>query len=321
MFLGIEIGGTKLQLGVGSGRSRDLVATEQCEIDAAQGAAAILAQIQDAAPRLLRKHPVRGVGFGFGGPVLPDSGRVIESHQVAGWDGFPLCQWCREHLGLPAVLGNDCDAAAFAEARFGAGQGSRTVFYVTVGTGIGGGLVIDGQLQGVGRPAVAEIGQLRPGPEAEASQCTVESFAAGPAIAAEACRRTVSVADGDQAWVDDLLGRCHGDLGRLTAKVVGEAACAGNELAQRVLTRAYRVLGWAIAQVETLVAPEVVVIGGGVPLIGEDHFFRPLREQVDRYVFPPLRGRFGVLPSELGQFVVVQGAVALAALHADKSRP
>lgn len=315
MFLGIEIGGTKLQLGVGDGLGREFVAFEHRPIVAEEGAGAILAQIREVAGELQKTYPITAVGFGFGGPVLPDQGRVITSHQVAGWDGLPLAAWCRDKLGIPAILGNDCDVAALAEARFGAGQGQRTVFYVTVGTGIGGGLVIDGRSHGGGRPAVAEIGHLRPGLDSESSQSTVESMAAGPAIAAEARRRAVRVAPGDQPWVDDLLGRCHGDLDELTARMVGEAANAGNEMARHILQMTCRVLGWAIAQVETLVSPDVIVVGGGVSLIGEECFFAPLRQCVAKYVFPPLRDTFEIVPPQLGERVVVNGALALARLQ------
>ena len=312
MYLAIEIGGTKLQLGVGTGIGTELAAVEHREVDAHGGAAAILEQIKEMGGVLLRQHSVERIGIGFGGPVLSDIGRVIKSHQVPGWDNLPLADWCRETFGLPAVIGNDCDVAALAEASCGAGQGGNPVFYVTVGTGIGGGLVIDGRLHGRGRPAVAEIGHLRPGLEATGAERTVESLAAGPAIAEEARRRMRHVAGTDQAWVDDLLGRCHGDLDALTARMVGDAACQGNEMAQHILLQSSRVLGWAIAQVITLVAPEVVVVGGGVSMIGEEWFFRPLREQVGRYGFPPLADSFRIVPAELGQLVVVHGALALA---------
>ena len=163
MYLGIEIGGTKLQLGIGRGDGSDLIALHRHDVDAWRGAGGILEQIEKSAAALLQKFAVTKIGIGFGGPVDAAAGRVIKSHQVAGWDDVLLADWCRRTFGVPAVLGNDCDCAALAEARFGAGKGSRCVFFVTVGTGIGGGLVIDGRLHGAGRPAVAEIGHLRPG--------------------------------------------------------------------------------------------------------------------------------------------------------------
>ncbi|MBI2477218.1 MAG: ROK family protein [Planctomycetia bacterium] len=307
-FLGIEIGGTKLQLGVGAGDGSDFVAFERRNIDIARGAAGILTQIEEAGRSLIEAHPVQRIGVGFGGPVDSLRGRVIRSHQVDGWDDVPLAAWCEEKLGIPAVLGNDCDCAALAEALFGAGQGSRTVFYVTVGTGIGGGLVIDRTLHGKGRPAVAEIGHLRPGLSADTPAATVESYAAGPAIV-RAADRLLETSDDKVAKSE--LRRCKVES-VLTAKRIAEMANAGNSIAKSAIFQSTCVLGWAIGQMITLIAPDVVVVGGGVSLSGEERFFQPLRQEVARYVFLPLAGAYRVLPAALGETVVVHGALALA---------
>src|SRR5262245_45555418 len=132
MFLGIEIGGTKLQLGVGSGDKGELIELVRRDIDPRRGAAAIRADIEDAGRKLVGQHEIKRVGFGFGGPVDSAAGIATKSHQVAGWENFPLAQWCQEKLGTPAVVGNDCDVAALAEAQYGAGRGAKSVFYVTV---------------------------------------------------------------------------------------------------------------------------------------------------------------------------------------------
>jgi glucokinase len=337
MFLGIEIGGTKLQLGVGQGDSAELIALERRVIDPRRGAAGILEQIESATTALLQKHPVTRIGIGFGGPVDAVSGKAVKSHQVPGWDGFPLVAWCRDAFNLPAVIGNDCDVAAIAEARYGAGQNAGSVFYVTVGTGIGGGFVVQGKLHGAGRPAASEIGHLRPGLHADQPEMTVESLAAGPGIAALAIARVTGqskplemlrrsgpidrhhlrqqIADArqtDAEYLADLVNRASGDPEAITAPLVAQAAAEGNAVACEVLEHALQALGWAIAQVITLLAPEVVVVGGGVSLIGEQFFFGPLREEVGRYVFPPLAGSFRLAPAELGELVVVHGAIALA---------
>jgi glucokinase len=309
MKLGIEIGGTKLQLGIGDGQSPELINVVRGSVDPAAGAAGILDQIQRLAQPLLGQHRVDGIGVGFGGPVDTARGRAVTSHQVSGWDDFPLVQWCEEQLGRPTVIGNDCDVAALAEARLGAGQGRQSVFYVTVGTGVGGGFVRDGQLHGVGRPAVAEIGHLRPGLKADQPKMTVESLASGWGIA-QAAKARLAEATGEEAA--DLRQRCHDDTSQLTAKIVAQAAADGNRLAQDVLQFACRVLGWAIAQVITLLAPEVVIVGGGVSMMEERLFFAPLRQEVDRYVFPPLAGSYAIKPASLGETVVVQGSLLLA---------
>ena len=313
MYLGIEIGGTKLQLGVGDGASDELAEVARHEIDARAGAQAILDQIQVSATELTKRHSIKRVGIGFGGPVDLAAGIVTKSHQVTGWDAFPLAAWCHEKIGLPAVIGNDCDVAALAEARFGAGQGLSSVFYVTVGTGIGGGLVLNGKLHGGGRPAAAEIGHLRPGLDAYNAKQTVEGIASGPAIAEAGKALLRGQPNRNDRDVVDLLRRCGDDPERLTTMMLAAAAASGNAIADDILRHACRALGWAIAQAITLIAPEIVVIGGGVSLMGDALFFAPLREEVAEYVFPPLQGSYRIVPAVLGELAVVHGAIALAA--------
>jgi glucokinase len=136
MFLGIEIGGTKLQLGLGRGDGV-LSALWRGVVDPAEGSDGIRRQIETAIPELLAKahldrSALRGVGIGFGGPVDDATRTVIKSHQIAGWDGFPLADWVSDLVGVPAELGNDADVAGLAEALFGAGKGMSPVFYITV---------------------------------------------------------------------------------------------------------------------------------------------------------------------------------------------
>jgi glucokinase len=339
MFLGIEIGGTKLQLGVGRGNGK-LAALERLNVDPKRGAAGILDQIKSTAAMLAARHKVTRIGIGFGGPVDSAAGNVVKSHHVSGWENFPLVAWCRKELLLPAVLENDCDAACLAEARYGAGRSRNVVFYVTVGTGIGGGLAIDGQIYRGSGHGAAEIGHLRPGLNAEQPDQIVEALASGWGIAAaaqarlsdpishafvplstglrsgnaeEVRQRLIETEEAEAEYAADLLERCDGRIDKLTAKMVAEAAGDGNEIAREVMARACQGLGWAIAQVITLVAPEVVVVGGGVSLADENLFLAPLRREVDRYVFGPLAGKFEILPAVLGEEVVVHGALAAAA--------
>jgi glucokinase len=340
LLLGIEIGGTKLQLGVGAGDGSPLVALDRHTVDPSGGAVGILARIESATAALLQRYPIKRIGIGFGGPVDSAAGRIIRSYQIEGWHDFPLGDWFERTFGLSAVMGNDCDVAGLAEARFGAGRGRRVVFYMTIGSGIGGGLAIDGQIHRGHGVAAAEIGHLRPGLHADRPDVTVESLASGWGIAAAAqsrladpiyCpfpslreegfaarpdelrRRIVEDEQVAEEFAADLLNRADDKLDQVTAKLVAQAASEGNQLALDVLNHACEVLGWAIAQVITLLSPDVIVVGGGVSQIGESLLFAPLRIEVERYVFPPLLRTYEVLPSQLGEEVVVHGALALAA--------
>jgi glucokinase len=312
MFLGIEIGGTKLQLGVGHGSGPPFEGFRRLDVDARRGAGRIREQIAEAGRELFSEFPIQAIGFGFGGPINATAGTVTTSHQVEGWDNFPLAQWCTQTFGVPTFLGNDCDMAALAEARFGAGHNKRSVFYVTVGTGVGGGLVFDGSLFGSQRPAIAEIGHLRPGLDATEPKQTVESLASGRGIETS-IRDALAAAKADDPHAARLLSLCQGNPGQLTGKAVAEEAAAGNRLAQAAMDRACQALGWGIAQVITLLAVEAVIVGGGVSLAGEAVFFAPLRRAVATYVFPPLRDSYEILAPSLGEEVVVHGAVAMAA--------
>lgn len=342
-YLGIEIGGTKLQVGVGTGEGPPLLAICRDDIDRSKGAEAIRRRILEFARPLIAEFRPEGIGIAFGGPIDVQMGRTLRSHHVAGWEDFPLVEWCRSELGLPAVMGNDADLAGWAEAMFGAGKGHRAVFYITVGTGIGGALIYEGKIYTGAHGIASEIGHLRPGLDAISPQEDLESVSAGWGIAARAqalldfvmkgrnqgvpandlireClvnwgvpedRSNLSDAEFTQA-VDDILSRCDHDLRGLTTKRLGEALTDGNIVAKWVFRRALCTLGWAIAQMITLLAPSAIVIGGGVSLLGEKFFFEPLREQVDRYVFPALKGRYAICPAVLGEEVMVHGAVLLA---------
>ena len=315
-YLGIEIGGTKLQIGVGADDGV-LAGLWRGAVDVAAGPEGIRRQITRAASELLananidRSH-LKGVGFGFGGPVDEAKRTVIKSHQIEGWDNFPLADWVSEVVGLPAALGNDADVAGLAEALHGAGKGFSPIFYITIGSGIGGGFIIDGEIyRGTGKGA-AEIGHLRfpysqntaPGVlSCSPTPLSVEEMASGFGIANRARRANPG---------DELLIRCDGDVGRITARMVGEAAEDGDRFSQELLSSAWSCLADAVCHVVALLCPRRVVIGGGVSLMGERLLFTPLRRMVAERVFRPFAGLTDVVPAALGEEVVVHGAIALA---------
>jgi glucokinase len=313
MYLGIEIGGTKLQLGLGPGDGR-MLGLWRGTVDPAAGGDGIRRQIVAAVPDLLtqarvHRRSLKGVGVGFGGPVDDATRSVIKSHQVAGWDGFPLADWLGQALGLPAVLGNDADVAGLAEALFGAGQGLSPLLYMTIGSGIGGGLVVSGEiLRGAGRGA-AEIGHLkvREPRAADGSLETLENIASGWAIGRYA-RELASHAPGSGGKLIELAG----SVAAITAETVARAAAVGDALANRVLGEAMDALADAMCAAIVLVCPRRVVIGGGVSLMGEELLFAPLRTRIAERVFPPFAGLTDVVPAALGEAVVVHGALALA---------
>jgi glucokinase len=320
MFLGIEIGGTKLQLGVGPGDGT-LAGLRRETVEVAAGPDGIRRQITAAVPELLAKlrierSQIRGVGIGFGGPVDDATRTIIRSHQIEGWDHFPLAAWITDMLGWPAVLGNDADVAGLAEALFGAGKGLSPVFYVTIGSGIGGGLIIGGEIYRGGGRGAAEIGHLsfsdlsdKP-PEFRAN--VLEARASGWAIERMA-RDFVCDKDHPHGRPNALMLRLAGGrLEDITAYHVRLAAEQGDADAQTILSRAIDGLTVAVCHVIALLCPRRIVIGGGIALIGERLLFGPLRLRIARYVFQPFAGVTEIAPAALGEEVVVHGALALA---------
>jgi glucokinase len=317
MYIGIEIGGTKLQVGVGPGDGT-LTGLWRESVDVAAGPEGIRRQITSAVPELLERSSldrsrIAGIGIGFGGPVDDGTHTIIKSHQIEGWDNFPLADWITDMLGWPAVLGNDADVAGLAEALFGAGKGLSPIFYVTIGSGIGGGLIINGEIyRGCGRGA-AEIGHLRvwtpgKGGAEEWEWGPLEAYASGWGIGHRARTR---LAQGEGKG-SQLLKLANGNQQEISGRQVGEAAAQGDAFAQSLLQEAQLCLANAICHVIALLCPRRIIIGGGVSLMGDQVLFEPLRELVDRLVFRPFRGLTEIVPAALGEEVVVHGALALA---------
>jgi glucokinase len=317
-LLGIEIGGTKLQLGA----ARDdegLSVLERRDVEPARGAPAILDQIRDAYRSLLDRMSLspgqlRGVGVGFGGPVDVARGRIQTSYQVPGWTGFPLGEWIAENLGAAAVaVQNDADTAGLAESRLGAGVGCSPLLYLTIGSGIGGALILDGQIyRGAGLGAV-EIGHIEVLDRSRTIPQVVqlEEIASGFGIANDARKEAIEqLSQGRRDWI--VLREAQEDPRRITAEIVARAAIDGDERAEAILGRARQAVAFALRQAIALLAPRRIILGGGVSLIGERHWFEPIRELVAAEVFPPFRGSYEIVPAALGEEVVVHGALALA---------
>jgi glucokinase len=312
-YLGIEIGGTKLQLGVGPGDGT-LAGLWRGTVEPDAGGEGIRRQIAAAVPELLarsgvERSQVKGVGIGFGGPVDDATRTVITSHQIKGWDGFALADWIGDITGLPAALGNDADVAGLAEALFGAGKGLSPIFYITIGSGIGGGLIINGEIyRGCGRGA-AEIGHVlvnRPIIGGWA-RTALELVASGWAIR-NAAYHILKNGGGRESVLRRLA---QDDPLQLTASHVAEAAEQGDEIAQQIIQEAVTHIADAICELITLLCPRRIVIGGGVSLMG-DLLFRPLRREVAKKTFRSFQGLTDIVPAALGEEVVVHGALALA---------
>ena len=307
--LGIEIGGTKLQAGVGLDEKQRLLSLARVTVDPSRGAEGILQEIPQLVDAALaeagvKNEEIAAIGVGFGGPIDSRSGRVLASHQIEGWRDFPLKEWLEQRYQKFVVVQNDASVAGYAEAKLGAGRGSRRVFYITLGSGIGGGWIQDGVIdegQGLG---AAEIGHTWvPEPETGEPE-KLELVCSGWSIG----RRAVDALEqGEESILNEL---CDGKFESITAKEVYEAAEREDLLARTLLEETCTTLALAICNVIALLHPERIIVGGGVSLMGP-RFWETLKQKIARYVFGPFAGKYEVVPSALHEEVVVIGAVLL----------
>ncbi len=303
-LIGIEIGGTKLQAVSGHADGR-INRTVREPARRADGAQAILSQVQRMIEALLADGPVRAVGIGFGGPVDEVAGRVVKSHHVAGWEGFALADWVRDTFDRPCRLGNDTDAAALAEATLGAGRGRACTFYTNIGSGIGGGLVRDGRLY-TGRHGAMEFGHTWSYSPLLGRWERVEHLCSGWAIQR---RARDGLADHPTGPLFDL---CDGQPDRIDAALVARAWQQGDPTATRLMDDVIDSLSHALCTVIALLNPDIIVIGGGVALIGPP-LFDALTRAVHQHVFEPFADNFTIAPATLAETAVPAGALLLAA--------
>jgi len=308
-IIAVEIGGTKLQAAIGTPEGKILRA-ERGRVNPEKGAAGILDWVTARVEELVAAcgGAASAIGVGFGGPVESATGAVLVSHQIAGWEGVALKTLLEGRFSLPVVVANDANAAGWAEYRLGAGRGARQFFYMNIGSGIGGALVVDGKLHdGQGRGA-GEIGHTWvPDWTADAPGRAdkLENLCSGWSIE----RRIRGWADLDPAT---SLGHCcGGDPARLTCALLADAARQGDPRALEEIHRVAQTAALALANVVTLFHPEVIALGGGVSLMG-DVLLNPLTEALDTRAFGPYRGRYRLTPCQLEEDVVVVGALLLA---------
>ncbi len=298
-LLAIEIGGTKLQLFVGDEKTA-ILQRWRFEVDRARGGEGIREQIGAALPDILRQHDLSGVGVGYGGPVDWQSGKICCSHQIEGWSDFPLGDWLRERTGKRVAIDNDANVAALGEAIRGAGQGSNPVFYVTLGSGVGGGLVVGGKIFHGAKPGEAEIGHVR----LDRSGTMVEDRCSGWAVDKKIRALKASAPD-------SLLARLGGSQTSGEAKHLGAALAQDDPHARRILDEIAEDLAFGLSHLTHLMHPETIVIGGGLSLIGE-----PLRTAVerdmDRFVMHAFTPRPRIVLASLREDAVPVGALLLA---------
>jgi glucokinase len=298
MLLGIEIGGTKLQLVLGDERAT-IIRRERCHVEKSRGGEGIREQIRVAIPKLVGSDKIQAAGVGFGGPVDWRTGKICCSHQIEGWSDFDLGSWLGDLMGTPVRVDNDANIACFGEALLGAGQGSNPVFYATLGSGVGGGLVVDRAIYHGATPGESEIGHIR----LDRSGTIVEDRCSGWAVD----RRIREAIKGSNGKLAQLCRGMQGGEARHLAAALREH----DPSAERILRETGEDLAFGLSHVVHLCHPQVIVLGGGLSLLGE-----PLRASVatslGHFVMEAFHPAPTVALAGLGEDAVPIGALLVA---------
>ena len=303
MILGVDLGGTRIR----AARLDDaltILERDETLTLGHEGPDAVIQRMIDLIREVWPQDAtVTGIGVSSPGPLDPATGVVLAPPNLPGWHHVPLAERLRDAFEVPVYVGNDANVAVLAEVARGAARGCRHAIYVTLSTGIGGGVLIDGRLLLGHGGLAAEIGQMIMIIDDQAWR--FEQVAAGPALARQARERITQGAD------SVMVAMVEGDLSRLDSKIVGQAAMQGDPLATAIVQRAGHVIGLGLTSLLHLFNPEILVIGGGVSKLGS-LLFDPMREAMRKSViYEGYTDRLRIEMAALGEDVSIIGAAAL----------
>ncbi len=312
--IGVDVGGTKVAAGLvdAAGNVQSMTRTPMCATGTAEEGLAAVRRAVDTLLRDANAADVKGIGICSPGPLDPFTGVVINPPNLPCWHGFPLAESVRKIYSVPVKVDNDANAAALAEAQWGAGIGYRNVFYATIGTGIGTGILFDKRIFHGRTGAAAEGGHNSIDYRGPRCGCgkpgCIEVLAAGPAIALRA-RQALA----NSALKSMILDLANGDIQKVTAETVGEAYRAGDALAASVLRETLHLLAVWFGNIVDLLEPDVMIIGGGVSMMLWP-MFPELIAEIPNYCVNPRASEIPLVHARYGQDAGVAGAAALCTL-------
>ncbi|HEV2176895.1 MAG TPA: ROK family protein [Terriglobia bacterium] len=326
LIIGVDVGGTKVAGGLVTPKGR-LVKSLIVPARAQAGFETSFRQVLHVIERLIHhargRENVAGIGICVPGPLNPETGTVLKAPNLPGWNRIPVRRKLEKRFEIAAKVENDANAAGLGEVLFGAARGFRHVFYVTVSTGIGTGIIINRRIYHGKNGAAGEGGHVSIDFQSH-YRCGcgalghIETLASGPAMA-----RRARVRLEQEAFTPSLLRRwTQGNLSRITPQMIEKAARAGDRAAKIIVDETGFYLGVWLAGMITLLDPEAIVIGGGVAQIGKP-LFAKIRETIQRYTLnPQLAAKTPLLPAKLEKLVGVYGAASLflpAGIEAEKN--
>lgn len=319
LIAAVDIGGTKLAVGVaardGFARTGQLAAIAKEPVPEPRTPAAVIARVVESIGELRAAvgGAVTAVGISIGGPLDHRTGTVLNFPHLPGWRDIPLRSILERELGAPAVLDNDANLGAVAEHRWGAGRGCSDMVYLTVSTGIGGGVIVGRRLVHGVRTGAGEVGHITVAPDGPRCACgnrgCLEMMASGTAIARRA-RLAASTRPGEAARLIEIAGGAD----RIIAEHVVAAAQDGDGLATELWEATAEYMAIGLGAIVHVLAPERIVLGGGVVQAGEA-FLEPVRRRIRAHVFYVAIDEIAVLGAELGHDSALIGA-ATSALEA-----
>jgi glucokinase len=311
-FLGVDIGGTKVAAGLVSATG-EITYQARAPMEAANAAAGLAAvtsaidSVRAATNPNPRQRLISAIGICAPGPLDPRTGVVINPPNLPGWRNFPLAAEISKAYRLPVKVDNDGNAAALAEALWGAGRGYRNVFCATIGTGIGTGIVFDGRIYHGRTGAAAEGGHITidyHGPRCNCGKLgCIEILASGPAIARRASEK---IAAGRHSAIVEK----ETDLARITSEMVGRAYLAGDPLAKEVLQETAMFLTVWLGSIVDLLEPDVIIIGGGVASMLQP-FFKEIRDHLLAWSVNSRSQEIPLVPAHYGADAGIAGGAAL----------
>jgi glucokinase len=312
--LGVDVGGTKVAAGLVDADGKIILQT-RVPMPARGSAAEGFAAVQSAIESVFAAHPearsaLDGIGICAPGPLDPTTGVILNPPNVPCWRNFPLAAEVQRVFGLPAKVDNDGNAAALAEAIWGAGVGYRNVFYATLGTGIGSGIVFDRRIYHGRTGSAAEGGHVTidfRGPQCGCGKrgC-IEALCSGPAIARRARERLAQSLDADSK----MFALAGGDANSVTTETVAEAFRQGDALAAEVLEETAEYLAIWAGNIIDLLEPDVFIFGGGVAQVMSG-FFGHIRNQLPAWCVNSRCAEIPVVLAKYGADAGIAGAAAL----------
>lgn len=311
-WVGFDLGGTKMMATVFDKNFKAL-GSERKKTKNSEGETSpdrLLGVVEKALEEAkISADDLRGIGIGFPGPLDLDEGIVIESPNL-GWKNFDLRGLLEKKFKCPVIVGNDVDVGTYGEFKFGAGQKSRCCVGVFPGTGIGGGCVYEGKILRGRKTSCMEIGHMQLIQNGSLCGCgrrgCLETIASRLAIAAAA---SAAVYRGEAPHLAKLAGT---DLSQIRSGTLAEAIHEGDEVIEQIVRGAARWLGVAVANTVNLLAPDVVVLGGGLVEAMKDIFVEEVEKAVDKHAMKSLADEVEIAAAKLGDDAGVMGAAALA---------